>query len=414
MTIDDLLAAAETIKNENGVGKNTSTRVGALLSNMINHFATNISPETQSLIDEAVKKYTSGVRKGMTVQFDPGLPLPAGFVFANGNGGVKINGVTIPDWRGRVPVGFDPLSALIPANADKSVKNYGKVGNTGGVTGIKLTGKQSGLKKHKHRIIDIESDNSGSSKNALKVENTDHINGVQVYTAESGYEDAEESFDNRMEYGVAYWITKFSDDYTAEYNSAWHSYLDTTTDNPKLTEAEWVAAMKGDDGRGIVSNDLISGNGTAGTTDTYRITYTDGSHTDYTVVNGANGNPGTPGSSTETAPYNLSGLDADIEIGTKASHTMLEAHSFTAADIYLESTAAPTDFAIEVDVKKNGVSIFSTKPKINAGSLHLTAAPVLVATPTVFAVGDIRTVSVESIGTTETGKNLVLSILMHK
>ena len=138
------------------------------------------------------------------------------------------------------------------------------------------------------------------------------------------------------------------------------------------------------------------------------------SGTNIKTVNGnsllGSGNVGT----LELAPYVLSGLDADIEIGTKVSHTILEAHSFMAADIYLESTAAPTDFAIEVDVKKNGTSIFTTKPKIAAGSLNLTVAPVLVNATTTYADGDVRTISVESIGTTETGKNLVLSILMHK
>jgi len=44
------------------------------------------------------------------------------------------------------------------------------------------------------------------------------------------------------------------------------------------------------DGRGIVSNTRISGDGSAGTIDTYRITYTDDTHTDYTVVNGTSGN----------------------------------------------------------------------------------------------------------------------------
>ena len=212
MTLDDLLAAAQTIKNENGVGKNTSTRVGALLANMINYFATNLSTETQKLIDEAVRKYTSGVRKGMTVQFDPDLPLPAGFVFSNGNGGVKINGVSIPDWRGRVPVGFDPLSSPTPTNAEPTNKNYGKVGNTGGVTGIKLTGKQSGVQSHDHDVLVFKGKYDGTgSQDGVKPSGT-----IKFKTDKSGYKDAEESFDNRMEYGVAYWITKYSDDVVGE------------------------------------------------------------------------------------------------------------------------------------------------------------------------------------------------------
>jgi hypothetical protein len=188
------------------------------------------------------------------------------------------------------------------------------------------------------------------------------------------------------------------------------TYRVTYTDNT-FTEYQITNGTNGDPGRGIASVIRTTGNGSPGSMDTYTIALTDGNEIHFDVWNGANG---TNGSSIELAPYNLSGLDVDIEIGQKVSHTMLEEHSFTAADIYLESTAAPTDFAIEVDVKKNGVSIFTTKPKINAGSLHLTTEPVLVTTPTVYSVRDVRTVSVESIGTTETGKNLVLSILMHK
>ena len=237
MTLDDLLAAAQTIKNENGVGKNTSTRVGALLANVINYFATNLSTETQKLIDEAVRKYTSGVRKGMTVQFDPGLPLPAGFVFSNGNGGVKINGVSIPDWRGRVPVGFDPLSSPTPTNAEPTNKNYGKVGNTGGVTGIKLTGKQSGVQSHDHDVLVFKGKYDGTgSQDGVKPSGT-----IKFKTDKSGYKDAEEYFDNRMEYGVAYWITKYSDDVVGEGGvTVYQKKTTITTTDGVMNESTYV------------------------------------------------------------------------------------------------------------------------------------------------------------------------------
>ena len=45
----------------------------------------------------------------------------------------------------------------------------------------------------------------------------------------------------------------------------------------------------GDTGNGIASISKISGNGAAGTTDTYRITYTNGGTFDFNVYNGANG-----------------------------------------------------------------------------------------------------------------------------
>lgn len=50
---------------------------------------------------------------------------------------------------------------------------------------------------------------------------------------------------------------------------------------------------KGDPGKGIVSITRTSGNGAAGTTDTYTITYTDSTTTTFTVYNGADGSGAT-------------------------------------------------------------------------------------------------------------------------
>ena len=50
--------------------------------------------------------------------------------------------------------------------------------------------------------------------------------------------------------------------------------------------------MKGEDGRGISSVVRTSGNGAAGTVDTYTITYTDNTTSTFTVRNGANGSSG--------------------------------------------------------------------------------------------------------------------------
>ena len=53
-----------------------------------------------------------------------------------------------------------------------------------------------------------------------------------------------------------------------------------------------VDVMDGTDGRGIVS---VEKTGTAGLVDTYTITYTDGTTATFTVTNGKDGDPGTPG-----------------------------------------------------------------------------------------------------------------------
>lgn len=87
-------------------------------------------------------------------------------------------------------------------------------------------------------------------------------------------------------------------------------YLDTSTANVWQFRAnastgvpEWVRVCnikgskgdKGADGRGITSITLKSGTHAAGTTDTYTITFTDGTTADFEVTNGAAGAQGEPG-----------------------------------------------------------------------------------------------------------------------
>lgn len=86
-------------------------------------------------------------------------------------------------------------------------------------------------------------------------------------------------------------------------------YLDTSTAQVWQFRAnasgvlEWVSVCnikgskgdKGADGRGIASITLKSGTHAAGTTDTYTITFTDGTTTDFEITNGADGAPGENG-----------------------------------------------------------------------------------------------------------------------
>jgi hypothetical protein len=69
---------------------------------------------------------------------------------------------------------------------------------------------------------------------------------------------------------------------------------------------------KGDAGRGIKSIARTSGNGAAGTTDTYTITYTDNTTSTFTVKNGSNGSNGTNGTNgTSVTVTNVSTSTAD-------------------------------------------------------------------------------------------------------
>ena len=67
----------------------------------------------------------------------------------------------------------------------------------------------------------------------------------------------------------------------------------TITDKNGTKTVDVMDGEKGDSGRGIAAIARTSGNGAAGTTDTYTITYTDGTTSTFSVYNGKNGTNGT-------------------------------------------------------------------------------------------------------------------------
>lgn len=117
---------------------------------------------------------------------------------------------------------------------------------------------------------------------------------------------------------------------------------------------------------------------------------------------------------TEQTKFVLSALDAQITIGQKAKDTVKVKHQITASDISNDLTVAPQNFDIILDIKKNGTSIFSTKPKITAGQLVLDGNHALTTSPTIFNVGETKTIHIDQTGFGETGQNLNLYILTHK
>lgn len=76
----------------------------------------------------------------------------------------------------------------------------------------------------------------------------------------------------------------------------------TVPEDTVLSEmAEQILSVAGEDGRGIVSIKRTSGNGAAGTTDTYTITYSDATTSTFKVYNGKDGTPYTLTSADKTA-----------------------------------------------------------------------------------------------------------------
>jgi hypothetical protein len=393
----DLVAKANLIKNETVDEANSADRIGQMFIDLINFAASS-----------------SGIQKGMSIEWDLNLgPIPPGFVLADGYGGVKCNGVTVPDKRDRFSIGYNPAKYPLPIDTTDLIENYGKVGNTGGKNWYKLTGAQSGSAPHDHDIPASTGTVDGTgSQQGIKPPGT-----TKIKTSLSTAKDATEDHDNRPQYIVACFITKVSDDYTAEYNSAYHSYLDTTTDNPKKTEAEWVAAMKGlpgTNGRGIVSNAKIATNGLV---DTYTITYTDGSTSTYDVVNGT---PGTTLTADQlqiinTVPLVCSDEKTDLTASTdeaKIRFVFQTAQSFT--KIVGELNTAAAGGTLTVVAKKNGVSFLSTNLTFDSGenTTRTAAVPFVFTTPTVsFAVGDYVEIFVTIIGAVTPGKGLKIYLM---
>ena len=96
-----------------------------------------------------------------------------------------------------------------------------------------------------------------------------------------------------------------------------HSPVITTT---PTTDGTWIAVdgedicfipngKDGDDGVGIYSIERTSGNGAAGTTDTYTITFTDGQTSTFTVYNGKNGSNGKDGAAGKDGYTPVKGVD---------------------------------------------------------------------------------------------------------
>ena len=84
----------------------------------------------------------------------------------------------------------------------------------------------------------------------------------------------------------------------------------------------------------------------------------------------------------------------------------------TLTSLPVDLVEAPTGSAAQFDVKKNGTSMFSTKPTIDAGETSTdTAATAAVLSTTSIANGDIITVSIDQIGSTIAGKGGILTFV---
>ena len=368
--------------------------------------------------------------------------IPPGFHLCDGTTVAGFGAV--PDLQSKFIVGYDPTKPATPTEVTNTTENYGAIGNKGGKLSVKLTAAESGLPAHEHAI-------NGSSRYSgyagIQYGADQDAQGTEVI---GGAKAAEQAHENRPPYYVLAFLIKVAGDGTG--GSAYQSYLNTTTDEPVKTEEEWVLSLSGDgisayaiavdngfvgteeewlasligqdgytpqkgtdyfdgedgdDGRGISSIVRTSGNGAAGTTDTYTVTFTDTSTTTFTVVNGANG------TTTETIGYALSDQTSDITTGVKITDRM--PYAFTLTSILGSLAVAATGGTFTVNIKKNGVSIFTTKLTFDSGeSTTATAAVPYVLSTTTFAANDIIELSVDTIGSVTAGKGLIIKLIGTK
>jgi len=203
-----------------------------------------------------------------------------------------------------------------------------------------------------------------------------------------------------------------------------------------------IKGSDGIDGIGITSIVRTSGNGTAGTIDTYTITYSDNSTSTYTVRNGANGVSGISPNIGGNGNWWIGGIDTGISAQglTSDQKKILNTIPLVCSDETTDITASTTvrknryvfqtaqnftNFIGElivpavggtftVIVKKNGVSIFSTNMTFNSGSSTTRTATVpcvLTTNPISFSIGDYVEVFVTGVGSITPGQGLTIYLM---
>lgn len=103
----------------------------------------------------------------------------------------------------------------------------------------------------------------------------------------------------------------------------------------------------------------------------------------------------------------------DIQIVT--SNVTAEIKVRTAVPLYFSTIdirvkTAPTGSALIVNIKKNGTTIFSTKPQISAGATTGGSTAVFAGTNPSLSDGDVLTIDIDQVGSTEPGRDLTIGL----
>jgi hypothetical protein len=137
-------------------------------------------------------------------------------------------------------------------------------------------------------------------------------------------------------------------------------------------------------------------------------------------ITGATGAVGVSGATGIQGPSGISG-SADIgfccsnettDLTTGLKFTFRVPYSMTLGGVFISTNTAPTGSSFIVDIKKNGTSIFSTKPSILSGQEFGGSNAVLSITT--LSVNDEITVFIDQIGSTNAGTGLKTWLLGTK
>lgn len=108
----------------------------------------------------------------------------------------------------------------------------------------------------------------------------------------------------------------------------------------------------------------------------------------------------------------LSQKGVNLAIDTEASYYVTQ-KAYTILSVVANCKTAPTGSTIIIDITKNGSTIFTTKLTIDISETTSTTALVpYVLNTTSFAVGDIIVCKIDQVGSTITGKDLLVQFIV--
>jgi hypothetical protein len=121
-------------------------------------------------------------------------------------------------------------------------------------------------------------------------------------------------------------------------------------------------------------------------------------------ADGADGADGAPGLGGVAASDESTALTASSSVPLATFHTP---RAGTWTEVLIGVTTAPTGSTLTADVRKNGTTIFSTKPTIDAAEkTSVTAAAAAVISSGTFAKGDLIELFCDSVGASVAGAGL--------